>query len=631
MAFEIPGGQLGELKVAETKVAIGGFEEDIQDIVIDLPVSGPLRDMLLLLDHERLRLVEPIGIDPQATAGLGATRTNFRFPLIAALTLDDLEVVSRANLADVAVDDLILGQNARKGSLSLELDKTAMTITGTVELGTVPIELEWNEAFSDEVPERSRIKALAASFSEAQRKAFGFDVWPYFHGPVSASVVAQLRRDGTTAVNSAVNIRDAELGAPFLHWSKPPGVEGEARLSLLLAGERLVALRSLAIDTGPTETGSLTLRADGRFAADGSSLAEINLEQLAFGGTDVSGVQVLPVDGGYDVQIAGGVVDAAPFIAANGTSGQDGEPAESEEDDSAIRLRAPALESVYFGEGRYLETVSLELERDAAGWQKLQMRGLLPASLRTEPGPAPTEERPSAEQQSEEGQTEELPAVPQMTLDYGPSADGPHRLEVIADDLGGFLRALDIRDTIRGGTLTVTGEEPPGQPMRARFEAKDFTVVEAPALARLLLVASLTGVLEGLRGEGIAFQRLVGETDVKDGVMTSDLVRAYGTSIGITAKGKLDINASTLDITGTIVPAYLLNRILGEIPILGPILTGGEGEGFVAFNYAMNGDLAEPEVSVNALSALAPGFLRNLFSGDLSDGEPFDLPQGTDR
>ena len=661
MAFEIAGGRLGELRAGETKVVMTGFRADTQDIEIDVPVSGPLRDVLQLLNHERLRLVERVGIEPQATSGLAATRTSFRFPLIAALALDDLEIASRANLAEVAIDDLILGQNARDGTLSLELDKSSMTIAGALELGTVPIDLKWVESSSDSVPDRSRIEALAPRFTEAQRKAFGFDVWPDFSGPVSASVLARIRRDGTSVVSSAVNIQDARLAAPFLLWEKPPGVAGEAHLSLLLAGDRLVALQSLAI-----EAGDLSLTASGRFAPDGESLAEITLDSLAFGGTAVRGVRVVPNGPdatAYDVQIAGGVIDVEPFIDEKGkadeaaqaadeapgeipgeASGERGEAARPETggEETAFRLRAPALERLRFGEGRSFEAVSLDLQRDGAGWQRLTLQGDLPPSLwtgparsavaRAQPG-GPEAQGPRArlpEDPADEQESADT-AARRVSIDYGPAEPGFHELEIVADDLGGFLRALDILDTVRGGTLTITGREPAGAPMRARVEAKDFTLGEAPALARLLLVASLTGLVEGLRGDGIAFQRLVGEVDVRDGIATSRLVRAYGTSIGITAKGRLDANKGMIDISGTIVPAYILNRILGEIPLLGPLLTGGEGEGFVAFDYTMNGDLDDPEVSVNALSALAPGFLRNLIGGDLGDGSPIDLPQGTDR
>jgi len=43
-------------------------------------------------------------------------------------------------------------------------------------------------------------------------------------------------------------------------------------------------------------------------------------------------------------------------------------------------------------------------------------------------------------------------------------------------------------------------------------------------------------------------------------------------------------------------------------------LNGGEkGGGLVAFNFSMKGSTDDPEVTMNPLSALTPGFLRHLF------------------
>jgi hypothetical protein len=90
--------------------------------------------------------------------------------------------------------------------------------------------------------------------------------------------------------------------------------------------------------------------------------------------------------------------------------------------------------------------------------------------------------------------------------------------------------------------------------------------------------------------------------------------RAYGAALGITAQGKIDLDAGKLDIEGTIVPAYVVSQIVGGIPLIGRILTGGEGEGLFAATYRAEGSLDDPQVSVNPLAALAPGFLRGLFN-----------------
>jgi len=43
------------------------------------------------------------------------------------------------------------------------------------------------------------------------------------------------------------------------------------------------------------------------------------------------------------------------------------------------------------------------------------------------------------------------------------------------------------------------------------------------------------------------------------------------------------------------------------------LLLGGEGQGLFAANYRATGSAADPQISVNPLSALTPGFLRRLF------------------
>ena len=177
--------------------------------------------------------------------------------------------------------------------------------------------------------------------------------------------------------------------------------------------------------------------------------------------------------------------------------------------------------------------------------------------------------------------------------------------------------------------------------VRGRIEAQDYTLTEAPVMAQLLALSSLTGIANVLSGDGLEFNRLVGEFTLENGVATTDLVRAYGGALGLTAKGSIDFRHKTIDLRGTVVPAYTVNRILGKIPILGRLLIGGEGEGIVAFIYEMKGPFGEPVVTVNPLSALTPGFLRGLFgvgSGSADEGgeagddsHPQAFPAGADR
>lgn len=66
---------------------------------------------------------------------------------------------------------------------------------------------------------------------------------------------------------------------------------------------------------------------------------------------------------------------------------------------------------------------------------------------------------------------------------------------------------------------------------------------------------------------------------------------------------------------GIIVPAYRLNALLGNIPLLGGLFTGGKGGGMFALSYRIKGKVADPTISVNALTAIIPGILRKPFEG----------------
>ncbi len=150
--------------------------------------------------------------------------------------------------------------------------------------------------------------------------------------------------------------------------------------------------------------------------------------------------------------------------------------------------------------------------------------------------------------------------------------------------------------------------------MTAKVAARDFVMVNAPTLAKLLTVASFTGIVDLLGGEGIGFQGMDGEFILDDGVATTELMRIYGAALGLTAKGRIDFNEDAIDLTGVVVPAYSINDFLNKIPLLGTLLTGGEGEGLIAVAYSVKGEVDDPAVSVNPLTAFAPGFLRNLFT-----------------
>lgn len=178
------------------------------------------------------------------------------------------------------------------------------------------------------------------------------------------------------------------------------------------------------------------------------------------------------------------------------------------------------------------------------------------------------------------------------------------------------LRLLDISDHVTGGRLLASGEATDVGAARVftgRLDGADYKIVGAPVMAKLLSLASFTSIASLLSGEGIPFTRLTGDFTAQDGRVMVKQGRAYGGALGINASGTVDLGQSTLDLEGTLVPAYMLNNIIGNIPLIGNLLLGGEGQGLFAAGFRASGPLDDPTISVNPLSVLAPGALRKLF------------------
>ena len=131
--------------------------------------------------------------------------------------------------------------------------------------------------------------------------------------------------------------------------------------------------------------------------------------------------------------------------------------------------------------------------------------------------------------------------------------------------------------------------------------------------AELLLAASFTGLLDLLNNEGITFDQLDAQFTKKDNILNINKSRAYGFSLGLTGEGQINNFDKTLDINGSIVPAYKLNTIFNNIPLIGDILSGKEDEGIFAINYIAKGIWKNPDIVVNPLSILTPGIIRNIF------------------
>ncbi|RDD60887.1 DUF3971 domain-containing protein [Ferruginivarius sediminum] len=609
--LDVASGRRDSLEVTGARVEITGLDGTDHWIAIDLDVRGPLRDALETLDHPRLDLMEPLGIDPATTSGEADTNAVFRFPLLAELTMDEVEVEANARLERVEAENFLLGQDARGGAFDLRVDKSGMNLKGPVSLGALPLHLDWRENFEEAADYRSEIAAQIPRITPADLERLGLEARPFLDGPVSANLRARTDAEGSGFVKAALNLRDASMALPTLAWQKPPGDAGEARLDLRLKAGKPMGLRRFSLEAGGDMSSQLGTHGSVEFGEDGASVKGIRLDTFTLSNTRLNKVAAQRSEGVWTISVEGGAFDADPLLKRLDTERNGEQRNASGDPGPPVRIRDVRLARLRFGDGRYLSDVDLAAERGPDGWwRQLYLEASVPEQFAAIP--------------NGDG---ELPAdaagtgPTRLFLSYAPRPDGRRAVRITAGDTGAALRAMDMADTLEGGRLTVEGLSrgiDPASPIDASIDLRKFKIARAPALAKLLTLASLTGISDVLQGKGIGFQRFYGDVVVEGSVMSTDFVHAYGPALGITAKGHLDVKRDTSDLRGTIVPAASVNRVLGKIPVLGSLLTGGKGEGVFAVTYSLSGPLQDPDIDVNPLSALAPGFLRGLF--DLSAG-----------
>ncbi len=620
MHFKPAGGRLGDLIVKSAEVKIDGFDrEGPESMAIRGTIDGPVRDSLVLLNHDRLKLIDNLGIEPEDTGGFASTDLAFDFPLFADLEFDDIVLSANAKVQNASVKQVLFGQDAANGQLNVALTNTQMLLTGPVELGGVAGTVDWFEPFDSSLPTGSVIKALVPSIDNAGRERMGFDFLPYLDGPVSATIAYTVRRNLPDEVQLVANLAAARLESEALLWEKKPGVEGEIRAVIELVDDRATRIKNVELVAGDlTATGNIVMDDAGR------DISEIFAERLQFGRTRVTGVHLRRLPEEIAVSIAGGTVDAQPYLSRDPSSpGQQERLVNKDAPDAprdAFSLSARGLEALYFGDDQYLESVFFSIQQSTGGWERISLDGGIPRQFWTPPVASAETESPA----EVAGETQS--AKKQVSIDFRPVTGSKHRLHAKTNDMGAALRVLNVLDTVKGGVLEVRGESDgpsPAYPIKASLQARDYRLVNAPVMTRVLTFGSFTGALDTMSGAGIEFERLIGDFVLQDGVASSEVIRAYGSALGVTAKGKFDFDTQQIDIDGTVIPAYTINRVLGKIPLLGTILTGGEGGGLLGVTYSVDGNFEDPQVSVNALSALAPGFLRGIFTGE---GEPVALP-----
>ncbi|MBX9696468.1 MAG: AsmA-like C-terminal region-containing protein, partial [Alphaproteobacteria bacterium] len=196
-------------------------------------------------------------------------------------------------------------------------------------------------------------------------------------------------------------------------------------------------------------------------------------------------------------------------------------------------------------------------------------------------------------------------------------------LEVSTNHFGELMQSLSVSDRLLQGrlALTATHNNQENSPWVGRFKVYNFSLKDPPVLGQLLSLAFPTGLVDLVSDKGMPFSSFSTRFKYMPHLIQLSEGRAKGSSLGLTISGSIIPKTRELKLQGTLMPAYFLNTLIGKIPLLGEIITGGKDEGIFGVTYTVAGRFDKPEISVNPLSVLTPGLIRKIFSTDEEEFE----------
>ncbi len=565
---------------------------------------GAIPDILRLIDHKPLGYTSDMGLKPDLFEGTADVSLDLDFELKQNLKPSEVKVDIKSILHDVVIKGMLPERVIEAKTLDLSVDNQGMLLSGVTNFDGIPITLEWKQNF-DSRQYQSRYQ-LSFNFDNMLKQKLGLDISAlsdtYIRGSIPAQAVVTTYADGKTIIDASGDLRQTDIDYSFLGFKKKRGVEGVISARIELRDGKVKNIPMFALSKPDFNlSGNISLNKQGQIEV--IDIADIK-------GPKTSAAAKIAMGDKIKIDVTGVSYDLSDFFAKD----------EEEIERSKARRRQKklhdALEPPAADENQWEKVADADINitvdnlwtnenvairnfvgetkvRHGIGIEEMHLTGHFAAK---------------ANRRKESG----------LRLDYVPRANQEYLLTIESDDAGSTFRFLRLYDDMRGGTLSISARRTPDKNFIGYAKIRDFNVYNTPVFAKLLTVASLSGMVDLLTGEGIVFSHFDAPFEYRNSQLKVNDARAFGNVVGISGSGTYSMRYQEFDVKGLIAPAYGLNTLIGSIPLVGSLLSGKDGTVFAA-NYSISGNIDEPEININPLSALSPNSLKELVSSVFGD------------
>lgn len=561
---------LEKTKLSNGHVLIEDLNADNPYIKVDLQADASARDMVHFLGLPRLRHKEHLGLKEDEVQGSvrGEAKVGFNFFAPKGKKAEDVIVYDvKAEIDGVSQNGFLnkFDIAGAKGTVTVNNKEVEFSGSGevngaAVSKGNVKYLFEPEKGFNTFVD-------VAASTAVENLKRFGYPEF-YFMKTGNIGVNAKVKiGDKTEQAQGIINLDNADINFSDFGWKKPRGEQASIELASEKTEDVLKITHFNLSGKKVAAKGSLSL------INNFSSVSELKFNDVAFAENDIQSFSYENNAGEIRLDIEAESMDATAWLESD----SDGF---SFKNFPAVSFKAD-IGRLTVGKGRIASGLKAELNCDKFACGSANISGETGA------------EKPYA-------------------IKIFRNSKNQREISVRSEDAGSFLNVLGVLDGMNGGEMDMTGIYK-GSELEGKLQIGEHTIKNAPLLGKVLSLASLTGFIDTLQGNGIRFKELSIPFTLSDDVISVEKGKTYGSAIGLTVDGTITFPKKILDLQGTVVPSYSLNSVFGKVPLLGDMLTGGEGQGVFAARYSIKGVEEKAEVSVNPLSILTPGFLRGLF------------------
>ena len=579
LAIQTSGGRTGEVDLGPAQITLSNLlGAGITQLKAQLGLSSTLPAAMRLLDAKPIELGRQTGLTPDRTSGRQTTTATVQLPLIDPLP--DNRIVYRINsrLTNVEAREVTPGYSAAADSLVVTAAPSGVTAKGDARVNGVPLAVDF---FQTDKPAADGVRRRVAATGRLDRPAverLRF-TWPeMIGGTVGVNARLVERHSPMRTIDVDLDLGAASANIPELRLTKQSGQPGTASMMLTQPDAT-----SLSIDQARLTIPGWTAQGTGAVRLDPLRPQRISLTRLDSPLGDLS-LGLFQQGGVWRGNIDIGSFDARPLMEASPAQGSAGGAGAGSAalPDFSVTLAARRLQLGETPLGLVLGSVAYQAGR----WQSASLTGDIQGS--------------------------------KVTLDLTP-AGNLSALHVTGTDAGWIIRSISSSDAgVRGGSFHLTANlDQAASSLSGTGELKirNFTMWGAPTIARIVSLASFTGLGHALSGQGVPVSRLIVPFRLRNDVLTLEVARLVASDIGARADGTIDLcrqadrpqrHGSTRLHDQPLPRPHPDHRL---IDVRQPLrrLPGG--------NLPDGGALAQPSISVNPLSALVPGFIRDLFGG----------------